>query len=246
MLLGMRIAVVLPAYNAASTLQKTIEAIPENIVDHRILVDDASGDATAELAHAAGIETIIHPENRGYGGNQKTCYAAALATDADIIVMLHPDYQYEPKLLPALAAVLASGEYDIALGSRILDGQARRGGMPLWKYIANRLLTAFQNLLLGAKLSEYHTGYRAYTRSALERMPLQTFSDNFVFDNEVLVWALINRLRIGEVSCPARYFDDASSISLGPSIRYGLGVVGTTIKGVLVKAGMRSALVKGR
>lgn len=243
MLLGFRITVVLPAYNAASTLDKTIAALAPGVADHLILVDDASKDDTAKLARAAGIETIIHPVNRGYGGNQKTCYAAALATDADIIVMLHPDYQYEPKLLPALAAMLASREYDIALGSRILDGQARRGGMPAWKYAANRILTAFQNVMLGAKLSEYHTGYRAYSRAALQQMPMRSFSDDFIFDNEVLVWALLNRLRIGEVSCPARYFDDASSISFWPSLRYGVGVIITTAKGVLVRLGIRKKLL---
>ncbi len=230
MLIGKRIVVVLPAYNAGKTLRSTITSVPPGFVDEFILVDDASQDDTETLARELGLTTIRHPKNRGYGGNQKTCYTAALASGADVIVMLHPDYQYSPRLVPALAWLVASGEYDVALGSRILGGTALGGGMPLYKYISNRALTLFQNLATGAKLSEYHTGFRAFSRHALESVPWQENSDDFVFDNQILNQVLAEGFRIGEISCPTRYFDEASSISFSRSVRYGLGVVAEALR----------------
>ena len=225
MLMGKRIVVVLPAYNAAKTLRATISGVPQGLVDEFILVDDASQDETEALSRELGLTTIRHLRNLGYGGNQKTCYTAALASGADVIVMLHPDYQYSPKLVPALAWLVASGEYDVALGSRILGGTALSGGMPLYKYISNRALTFVQNLATGAKLSEYHTGFRAFSRHALDTVPWQENSDDFVFDNQILNQVLAEGFRIGEISCPTRYFDEASSIGFRRSVRYGLGVV---------------------
>jgi glycosyltransferase involved in cell wall biosynthesis len=225
LLIGKKIVVVLPAYNAAKTLRATISGVPPGFVDEFILVDDASQDETEALAREMGLTTIRHPRNRGYGGNQKTCYTAALASGAEVIVMLHPDYQYSPRLVPALAWLVASGEYDVALGSRILGGTAIGGGMPLYKYVSNRALTFVQNLATGAKLSEYHTGFRAFSRAALEAVPWQNNSDDFVFDNQILNQVLAEGFRIGEISCPTRYFDEASSISFSRSVRYGLGVV---------------------
>jgi glycosyltransferase involved in cell wall biosynthesis len=230
---GRKLVVVLPAFNAAGTLELTFNDIPRGIVDEIILVDDRSNDRTVEVAKRLGITNIhVHAENRGYGANQKTCYRAALAAGADIVVMLHPDYQYEPKLITAIAGMIASGVYGVVLGSRILGGGssgALAGGMPLWKYIANRALTGLQNLLTGAKLSEYHTGYRAFSREALVTLPLLANSDDFVFDNQMLVQAIARGIPIGEISCPTRYRDDSSSISFARSVRYGLGVVGTTL-----------------
>ncbi|HQZ18290.1 MAG TPA: glycosyltransferase family 2 protein [Vicinamibacteria bacterium] len=230
MLIGKRIVVVLPAYNAAKTLRATIEAVPAGFVDEFILVDDASQDETEGLSREMGLTTIRHEKNRGYGGNQKTCYTAALAAGADVVVMLHPDYQYSPRLVPALAWLVASGEYDVALGSRILGGTALGGGMPLYKYVSNRALTFFQNLATGAKLSEYHTGFRAFSREALETVPWKDNSDDFVFDNQILNQVLAEGFRIGEISCPTKYFDEASSISFARSVRYGLGVVMEAIR----------------
>ena len=218
--------VVLPAYNAAKTLTRTIREVPAEVVDEFVLVDDASSDETADMARALGVTCVRHPKNRGYGGNQKTCYRTALERDAEVVVMLHPDYQYSPRLVPALAWLVASGEYDIALGSRILGGGAIRGGMPVYKYVANRLLTFAQNVATGAKLSEYHTGFRAFSRGALEAIPWEQNSDDFIFDNQILNQALGAGLRIGEISCPARYFGEASSINFRRSVIYGLGVVG--------------------
>lgn len=238
MINGKKVIVVMPAYRAAATVEKTWRALPHAIVDHVLLVDDASGDETAAVAQALGIEVHVHPENRGYGGNQKTCYAAALAHGADIVVMLHPDYQYEPRLVTAMAAMIESGVYEVVVGSRILGGTARAGGMPLWKYAANRGLTAFQNLFTGAKLSEYHSGYRAFSRLALESLPLLANSDDFVFDNQMLVQAIGRGLALGEISCPTRYESDSSSIGLRRSIRYGLGVLRTTLAFVLWRAGL--------
>lgn len=226
---GLKIAVILPAFNAERTLEKTYSEIPLEIVDDVILVDDASTDDTAEVARRLGIHTIIHARNGGYGANQKSCYANALARGADIIVMLHPDYQYSPRLLTAMAGMIASGHYDAVLASRILGGGALAGGMPVYKYIANRLLTAVQNLLMGAKLSEYHTGYRAWSRSVLSQLPLLACSDDFLFDNQMVAQALWAGFRIGEISCPTKYFPDASSINFGRSCVYGLGVLGTAI-----------------
>ncbi len=238
MLGGQRIAVVLPAYNAAKTLARTIEDIDRDIVDDLILTDDASHDDTVSLARALGLHTIVHERNRGYGGNQKTCYQAALGRGADIVVMLHPDYQYSPKLIPAMAAMIVSGHYDAVLGSRILGGGALKGGMPLWKYIANRGLTFVENILLGQKLSEYHTGYRAWSRRVLERLPLERCSDDFVFDNQMIAQAVHAGFQIGEISCPTRYFEDASSINFRRSVRYGFGVLDTAARFRLARAGL--------
>lgn len=229
MLLGNRIAVVLPAYNAAATLQQTYMEIPHDIVDDVILTDDASTDNTVALSQTLGITTLRHDRNRGYGGNQKTCYAEALRRGADIVVMLHPDYQYTPKLIAAMASMIASGQYDAVLGSRILGRGALKGGMPLYKYIANRVLTFVQNILVGYKLSEYHTGYRAWSRKVLETLPLGLCSDDFVFDNQMLVQAIDRGFNIGEISCPTNYFPEASSINFRRSVVYGIGVLHTAV-----------------
>jgi glycosyltransferase involved in cell wall biosynthesis len=226
---GKRIAVVLPAYNAALTLLRTYREISHDIVDDVILTDDASSDATSQIARAIGIHTIIHPTNRGYGGNQKTCYQAALDRGADIVVMLHPDYQYSPKLVLPMASMIASGHYDVVLASRILGKGALTGGMPLYKYVANRALTFVENLLLGQKLSEYHTGYRAWSRKVLETLPLEACSDDFVFDNQMLAQTTWFGFSTGEISCPTRYFDEASSINFRRSCTYGLGVLKTAL-----------------
>src|SRR5664280_153732 len=235
MLQQKKIVVVMPAYNASKTLEMTYMEIPKDIVDDVIVVDDGSRDDTAQEAKRLGIHTIIHIENRGYGSNQKTCYKEALSRGADVVVMLHPDYQYSPRLVTAMASMVVSGHYDIVLGSRILGGGALKGGMPLYKYIANRFLTLMENLVLGAKLSEYHTGYRAFSRLLLETLPLEANSDDFVFDNEVLAQALYFGFRIGEISCPTKYFDDASSINFQSSVKYGFEVLGVSIKYVLSK-----------
>ncbi|MCD4813690.1 glycosyltransferase family 2 protein [bacterium] len=222
MINGKKIAVVLPAYNASKTLETTYHEIPKNIVDECILVDDHSIDQTAKLAESLGIETHIHNANRGYGGNQKTCYRTVLSKNIDIVVMLHPDYQYTPKLLRSLCSLLADDVYEIVLGSRILGSGALLGGMPVYKYIANRVLTLLENLLLGAKLSEYHTGYRAYKREVLEKIPFENFSNDFIFDNQFLIAAIQQGISIGEVSCPTKYFKEASSINFMRSSKYGL------------------------
>lgn len=231
--------VVLPAYNAAQTLEATLADVPPGVVDEFLLVDDASRDETVAVAARLGVPHVVHPKNRGYGGNQKTCYAEALGRGADVIVMLHPDYQYTPKLIPALAWLVASGEFDVALGSRILGKGARKGGMPLYKYAANRFLTAAENVLLGIKLSEYHTGYRAWGRRVLETLPLGENSDDFVFDNEMLAQAAFWGFRIGEVSCPTKYFPEASSINFGRSVVYGLGVLQVACKFRLHRWGLK-------
>lgn len=227
MLHGQKIAVVMPAYQAEKTLEACYRAIPHDIVDVVLLVDDASADATQAVAERLGIRAHRHPVNRGYGGNQKTCYTLALADPAeiDIVVMLHPDYQYEPRLITAMAALIASGVYDAAIGSRILGNTAISGGMPRYKYVANRLLTAVQNLLAGSKLSEFHTGYRAFSRKLLETLPLAANSDDFVFDNQMLMQILAFDFRIGEISCPTRYFPEASEINFRRSVVYGFGVL---------------------
>src|SRR5437868_7373118 len=221
---GRRIAVVMPAYNAEKTLEKTVRGLP-GIVDIKILVDDSSSDNTALLSEKLGVQTFIHDKNYGYGRNQQTCYREALNAGADIVVMVHPDYQYTPSLVSAMASMIAFGVYDVVLGSRILGGGALKGGMPLYKYVANRFLTAFQNLFLGVKLSEYHTGFRAFDRRVLQELPLLENSDDFVFDNEILAQAVMFGFRIGEVSCPTKYFKEASSISFRRSTKYGLGVL---------------------
>jgi len=231
MLQGQKIVVVMPAYNAAETLRQTYdEVMAQGIVDRVILVDDASKDDTVPLARTLPqVQVEVHPRNRGYGGNQKTCYRLALAAGADIIIMIHPDYQYTPALIPAMAALVASGLYPCVLASRILGGGALRGGMPRWKYVSNRFLTLIENLLLGAKLSEYHTGYRAFARSLLDRLPLEENSDDFLFDNQILVQVLSLGYPIGEVTCPTKYFPEASSIGFGASLRYGLGCIHTAV-----------------
>jgi glycosyltransferase involved in cell wall biosynthesis len=242
MINGKKIVVVMPAYNAERTLERTYDEIPHSIVDQIILVDDGSSDSTVELAGRMGLTVFCHNQNLGYGRNQKTCYREALKSGADVIVMLHPDYQYSPKLIVPIAGMIAYDEYDVALGSRILGVGALKGGMPIYKYLSNRFLTLFQNLLLNYKLSEYHTGYRAFSRRVLEELPLEANSDDFVFDNEMLAQAIYFKYRIGEISCSTKYFPEASSINFVRSLKYGLGVVGTSIKFRLRKIG----LVKSR
>ena len=238
MLAGKKVLVVMPAYNAAQTLERTYQDIPFDVVDEVLLVDDASHDETVEVARRLGIRCVLHDRNLGYGGNQKTCYTEALKLGADIVVMVHPDYQYSPKIIPALAGLVASGEYEVAIGSRILGGKACQGGMPPYKYLFNRVLTLFQNLLLGAKLSEYHTGFRAFSRKVLETLPLGENSDDFVFDNQMLAQVIYFGFAIGEVSCPTRYFAEASSINFSRSVKYGLGVVATSVRFFLQKRGL--------
>ena len=234
-----KIAVVLPAYNAEKTLKQTYQEIPHDIVDEIILVDDCSSDRTAAVAKSLGIEhVLIHENNLGYGGNQKTCYRTALELGADIVVMLHPDYQYSPKLVTAMCSLIAEGVFDCVLGSRILGTGALKGGMPLYKYISNRFLTLFQNLLLGYKLSEYHTGYRAFSRRLLEQLPLDSNSDDFLFDNQMLAQIIYAGFDIGEVTCPTRYEADSSSINLVSSLKYGIGVVKTSLEFRLGRMGL--------
>src|SRR5277367_1443476 len=225
MLESKKITVVMPAYNAASTLERTLREINRDTVDEIILVDDASRDDTVAEARRLGLHTIVHDENRGYGANQKTCYTAALESGADVVVMLHPDYQYTPKLMTAMASLISVGEFDVVLGSRILSGGALKGGMPVYKYVSNRLLTATENLVTGAKLSEYHTGYRAFSRQVLTTLPLLENSDDFVFDAQMLAQCVHFGFRIGEVSCPTKYFKEASSINFRRSVKYGFGVL---------------------
>ena len=230
MLNGMRIVVVMPAYNAAQTLARTCAELPRDVVDEVLVVDDHSRDSTVQLARELGLTTYVHERNLGYGRNQKTCYREALRRGADVVVMLHPDYQYSPRLVAALAGMIAYKEYDVVLGSRILGRGALAGGMPLYKYISNRFLTLFENLMLNYKLSEYHTGFRAFSREVLNSLPLEENSDGFVFDNEILVQIIYMGYRMGEVSCPTRYFPEASSINFSRSVRYGLGVLATSMK----------------
>jgi glycosyltransferase involved in cell wall biosynthesis len=241
MLNGKRIAVIMPAYNAARTLNATYAEIPQDIVDNVILVDDFSSDHTVQVSQQLGIDTIVHPENRGYGGNQKTCYQTALNRGADIVIMLHPDYQYSPKLIRAMASMIAEAEFDVVLASRILGIGALAGGMPLYKYLSNRVLTLVQNVLCGHKLSEYHTGYRAWSRKVLESLPLLANSDDFLFDNQMLAQCIYRKFKIGEISCPTKYFPEASSISFKRSVTYGLGVVGTSLQFRLTRLGIKSS-----
>jgi glycosyltransferase involved in cell wall biosynthesis len=230
MLYGKRIAVVLPAYNAARTLERTVQEIPHEVVDEVLLIDDNSKDETVQIAQRLGLRIFLHEKNFGYGRNQKTCYTEALRTEADVVVMLHPDYQYEPRLVLSMAALIATDVYDVVVASRILGGKARSGGMPFYKYVANRVLTLFQNFLVGAKLSEYHSGYRAFSRKVLLSLPLLMNSDDFVFDNEMLVQAVYFGYGIGEISCPTHYFPEASSINFRRSVKYGLGVLWTSVR----------------
>jgi glycosyltransferase involved in cell wall biosynthesis len=234
MINGKRVAVVMPAYNAEKTLEMTVRELTD-IVDIRILVDDSSKDQTAALSRSLGVDTYIHDNNYGYGRNQQTCYREALAAGADIVVMVHPDYQYTPSLVPAMAGMIASGVYDMVLASRILGSGALKGGMPLYKYISNRFLTAFQNLFLGVKLSEYHTGFRAFSKNLLETLPLLENSDDFVFDNQMIAQAVMFGFKIGEISCPTKYFEEASSINFKRSVEYGIGVLMTTVSFVAHK-----------
>ncbi len=237
MINGRRVAVVMPAYNAEKTLATTVREIPE-LVDIRILVDDHSSDETVKLAQRLGLQVYVHDRNYGYGRNQQTCYREALAAGADVVIMVHPDYQYTPLLVTAMASMIAYDVYDVVLGSRIIGGQALHGGMPFYKYVANRFLTAFENVFLGAKLSEYHTGYRAFSRKVLTELPLLENSDDFVFDNQMLAQCVYFGFRIGEVSCPTKYFAEASSINFRRSVTYGLGVLGTTLQFALQKWGV--------
>ena len=236
---GKKIIVIMPAYNAEKTLMKTYNEIPKDVVDGIILTDDASTDKTIEIAKRLNLRLLIHDKNKGYGANQKTCYKVALEANADIIIMLHPDYQYSPKLIPAIAHLLITGDYDVVLASRILGKGALKGGMPLYKYISNRILTFIENILLNQKLSEYHTGYRAYSKEVLENIPFMKNSDDFVFDNEILAQITFFGYRIAEVSCPTKYFSEASSINLRRSIKYGLGVLATSFKFLLHKWGIK-------
>jgi glycosyltransferase involved in cell wall biosynthesis len=240
---GKKIIVVMPAFNAGKTLEQTYREIPFDVVDEVLLVDDASQDDTLKVAQRLGVKSFLHKRNMGYGGNQKTCYFEALRLGADIVVMLHPDYQYSPKIIPALAGLVASGKYDVALGSRILGGKALQGGMPLYKYLANRFLTAFQNICLGTKLSEYHTGFRAFSHRVLLTLPLRENSNDFLFDNQMLAQAIFYGFSVGELSCPAHYFPEASSINLPRSIKYGLGVLWTSLKFFLHKKGWIKCMI---
>ncbi|HBE72527.1 MAG TPA: glycosyl transferase family 2 [candidate division Zixibacteria bacterium] len=240
------VVVVLPAYNAAKTLLPTFREIPPGSADRVILVDDASDDDTARLARELGLQTHVHPSNRGYGANQKTCYGLALETGADIVVMLHPDYQYTPKLIPAMTELIRSGLYDVVLASRILGGQALRGGMPLYKYISNRTLTLFQNIVMGQKISEYHTGYRAFSRRVLESINWRGNSDDFVFDNQMLAQVLYHGFRVAEITCPTKYFPEASSINFGRSVKYGMGCLKTALVYLFCKTGIIDSSLFGK
>lgn len=246
MLNGQKIIVVMPAYNAARTLKKTVAEISMGIVDEVLLVDDASSDETIKVASELGLTVFQHDRNFGYGRNQKTCYREALKHKADIVVMIHPDYQYSPNLIVPMAGMIAFGEYDVVLGSRILGKGAIEGGMPVYKYIANRFLTLVQNILIGQKLSEYHTGFRAFRREVLEALPLEENSDDFVFDNEMITQAFHFGYRVGEISCPTHYFEEASSINFGRSVKYGVGVLGTSVKYCLMRFGSLSFNIYGR
>lgn len=246
MLNNKKIVVVMPAYNAEKTLMKTYSEIPKDIVDEIILTDDASKDNTVDIAKKLNIKTIIHKSNKGYGANQKTCYIESLKLNADIVIMLHPDYQYTPKLIPAMASMIASGEYDVILASRILGRGALKGGMPLYKYIANRVLTLLENYMLGEKLTEYHTGYRAFNADVLKNIPFLKNSDDFVFDNQIIAQIFYFGYKIGEISCPTKYFPEASSINFKRSIKYGFGVLNTALRTILHKAKLKkySILIK--
>ena len=243
MLNGKRIVVVMPAYNAGKTLKRTFDEIPRDIVDDILLTDDKSADNTVELARTLGIKVFVHDKNLGYGGNQKTCYREALKAGADVVIMLHPDYQYPPKLIIPMAALLTSGMFDVVLGSRILGNKALKGGMPLYKYIANRALTFLENIIIKQKLSEYHTGYRAFYREVLLSLPLLENSNDFVFDNQILAQALYFGYRVGEITCPAHYEKDSSSINFSRSIIYGLGVLKTAISYMLGKLGLNRSRI---
>jgi glycosyltransferase involved in cell wall biosynthesis len=235
-----KVVVVMPAYNAGKTLERTYNEIPMDVVDEIILVDDSSRDRTVEVASRLGLKYVIHPENRGYGGNQKTCYTLALREEAEIIVMLHPDYQYTPRLITPMAGMIASGEFDVVLGSRILGEGPLKGGMPFYKFISNRFLTLAQNLIVGHKLTEYHTGFRAFSRRVLTTLPLLENSDDFIFDNQMLVQVIHFGFKIGELTCPTRYIAESSSINFSRSVKYGFGVLGTSFQHLLTRIGIAS------
>lgn len=244
MILGKKVIVTMPAYNAEHTLEKTLREVPREVVDQIILVDDASKDRTVEVAHELGIDKVVkHEKNRGYGGNQKTCYATALEEGADIVIMLHPDYQYTPALIEPMAWLIAHGTYDVALGSRMLGNDVLAGGMPLHKYVLNRILTLAENIIIWEHLSEYHTGYRAFSREVLERLPLHKNSDNFVFDNQMLAQVFYAGFRVGEISCPTKYFDEASSIGLKAGMDYSWGVLATALDYRLHAWGLKKASI---
>lgn len=244
MINGKKVIVIMPAYNAAKTLKQTYDEIYKDFVDEIILVDDNSQDETREVAKKLGIKTIVHKENKGYGGNQKSCYKAALKSGADIVVMLHPDYQYTPKLIPAIVSMMAFEEYDAVLASRMLGNSALKGGMPLYKFIANKFLTAFENILTNQKLSEYHTGFRGFTAKVLRELPLAECDNDFIFDNEMIALLFYNNFKIGEVSCPTKYFKEASSINFVRSCKYGLGVLAVSLKYRLAKMGLKSRIFR--
>ena len=244
MINGKKVIVIMPAYNAAKTLEQTYNEIYKDFVDEVILVDDNSQDETREIAKQLGIKTIVHKENKGYGGNQKSCYKAALKSGADIVVMLHPDYQYTPKLIPAIVSMMAFEEYDAVFASRMLGNSALKGGMPLYKFIANKFLTAFENILTNQKLSEYHTGFRGFTAEVLRNLPLESCNDDFIFDNEIIALMFYNNFNIGEISCPTKYFKEASSINFIRSCKYGLGVLAVSIKYRLAKLGIKSKIFR--
>lgn len=239
MLNNKKVTIVMPSYNSAKTLERTYRSLPHDIVDDVILVDDAGHDNTGDLARSLGIHVLVHPKNRGYGGGQKTGYAAALERGADIVVMVHPDFQYSPALVTSMAGMIASGHYDGVMASRMLGGGAIKGGMPIWKYAANKCLTTFENLMLGIKLSEYHTGYRAWSKEVLQTLPLELCSDDFIFDNQMIAQFVWNGFRFGEISCPTRYFDAASSINFHRSCEYGFGVLNVSVRFMLAKYGIK-------
>ena len=244
MINGKKVVVIMPAYNAEKTLKQTYDEIYHDFVDEVILVDDNSVDNTKILSKELNITTIVHSENKGYGANQKSCYKAALKAGADIVVMLHPDYQYTPKLIPAMVSMMAFEEYDAVMASRMLGNSALKGGMPFYKFLANKFLTGFENLFLGEKLSEYHTGFRGFTKKVLENLPLAECDDDFIFDNEMLALLFYNNYKIGELSCPTKYFKEASSINFMRSCNYGLGVLAVSLKYRLAKLGLKSKIFK--
>lgn len=239
-----KIIVIMPAYNAEKTLKQTYEEIYRDFVDEIILVDDHSNDKTLEIARDLGIKTIKHDKNMGYGANQKSCYKSALENGADIVIMLHPDYQYTPKLIPAIASMLAFEEYDTVIASRMLGNSALKGGMPLYKFLANKFLTGFENLCTGEKLSEYHTGFRGFTRKSLENIPYEELSNDFLFDNEILALLMFKGFNIGEISCPTKYFKEASSINFVRSCKYGFGVLKVSLEYLLARIGIKSDIFK--
>ncbi len=239
-----KVVVIMPAYNAEKTLEQTYNEIYHDFVDEVILVDDNSQDNTKIVSKKLNIKTIVHKENKGYGGNQKSCYKAALKSGADIVVMLHPDYQYTPKLIPAIVCMMAFEQYDAVLASRMLGNSALKGGMPFYKFVANKFLTGFENILTGEKLSEYHTGFRGFTRKVLENLPLAECDDDFIFDNQMIALLFYNNYKIGELSCPTKYFKEASSINFARSCKYGFGVLGTSIQYRLAKIGIKSKIFR--